>query len=207
MKRAAFPQNIRFQLPLTYAGIAALAAILIGAMMILIIGNYYHAMELEYLAGNADGIARNLTGFASREKIGPENSLQKNAPFFQNQARATAFLIQSRVQILDQANNLVADSGTPTQAWYIRLSEARTETRPDPTPISGDAGPSISFSTAPLQVPPQRDPNAPFSGISAGRNMFGFTLQNACHRGGQPAPTSKARPAFTTSMGMRWVTW
>ena len=94
MKRAAFPQNIRFQLPLTYAGIAALAAILIGAMMILIIGNYYHIMELEYLAGNADGIARNLTGFASREKIGPENSLQKNGAFFQNQARATAFLIR-----------------------------------------------------------------------------------------------------------------
>lgn len=178
MKRFAFTRNIRFQLPLTYAGIAALAAVLIGAILILVIGNYYHGMELEYLAGNAEGIARNLTGFASRERIGPENTLEKNASFFQVQARATAFLIQSRVQILDQNNVLIADSGTPTQAWYIRLSEARPENRPEPTPGSGEPAPSISFSTAPLQVPPQRDPNAPFSGISTGRNMFGFTLQN-----------------------------
>ena len=185
LRRLRFPQKIQSQLPLTYAGIVLLAALLIGAILILIIGQYYQGMEQDYMRGNANGIANTINGFAAAAKIGASNSLQNYKTILQNQAEATAFLIQARVRILDAQQVVIADSGSPNVAWTIRLpsgapavisssgSSAQAGTAPD----SGQ-GPPISFS--PARVPPLAPGEirvAPPFNIPASRNLFGFMLQ------------------------------
>ena len=132
MKIRPFPKNLRMQLPLTYAGIALLAAVLIGAVLLLVIGNYYQNQENEYLANNARSIAQNIRRSMDHEKIGNEITLPEYQEFFQNQVRSAAFFIQSRIRVLDKDRNVIADSGTPTKAWYIRLPQRSEMATPTP---------------------------------------------------------------------------
>jgi signal transduction histidine kinase len=192
-KKIAFPQNIRFQLPFSYAGIVLLAAVLIGAILVLIIDNYYQGLEQEYLAGNANGIARNLNGVLARLDLSQANPLQENARFLQNQARAAAFLIQARVRILDTAGGLVADSGAPSQAWYIHLPPGDESSTPrlDATP----GGPPISYQPAQDLAAPARDLNPP--GFPARRSMYGFSLQDASIEEGRRSTYKSQEPFFS----------
>jgi hypothetical protein len=121
MKKFLFLKTLRFLLPLTYAGIALLATSLLGVVLYLIIGNYYRGLEQSYLDGNAQGLAQSLSSLASREKILGNDNLKENVGLFKNQVNVAAFLMQSRVRILDSEGNVIADSGTPDKAWYIHL--------------------------------------------------------------------------------------
>jgi signal transduction histidine kinase len=173
-----FPKKIRSQLPLTYAGIVLLAALLIGAILVLVIGQYYQGMEQEYLKVNANGIAMSINGMAAGQKIGADNPLSNYKAALQNQVEASAFLIQSRVRILDQNHSLIADSGTPTQDWTIRLPRNSQFTLQPGGPDTNQTPPPISFSPA-RNIPPAPGDNraAPPFDFSASRNLFGFMLQ------------------------------
>jgi len=45
------PTSIRWRLPLSYAAIALLAALSLGAVLLTTLRNYYLQRELDYLAG------------------------------------------------------------------------------------------------------------------------------------------------------------
>ncbi len=99
-------RSIRSRLALSFAAIALLAALAIGALLLLILQNYYAERELSYLDGNAKIIAT--------EMVKP---ILGNLPHdeIQSQIANLAFLSQTRVQVYDANGELLADSGLPNK--------------------------------------------------------------------------------------------
>jgi|GEM_PF-6892359 len=107
-----FPQSIRWRLPLSFAGIALLAALVLGVVLLTTLRGYYAVHELEHLSDNAgaigDMIAQMYTDNISLAQIAI-------------QVEGLSFLAQSRVRLLDVDGNLLADSGELQQDRFIAL--------------------------------------------------------------------------------------
>jgi signal transduction histidine kinase len=104
-------RSIRSRLSLSFAGIALVAALVLGAALLAILQNYYRNQEMQYLRGNARTIAQvvmaMLSSSASQEEI-------------QSQIENLAFLSQTRVQVYDPDQQLLFDSG-PLQYVGVNL--------------------------------------------------------------------------------------
>jgi hypothetical protein len=107
-------RSIRWQLPISYAGIALLAALALGAVLISILRSYYNDLEQRYLQGNAAQIG-----------LAVGQLLQAEAPEFiiRDQVSSWAFMLQARVQLLDMQENLLADSGSPQARQVLIVSD------------------------------------------------------------------------------------
>jgi signal transduction histidine kinase len=98
------PRSIRWRLPLSYAAIALLATLSLGAVLLTILRSYYLRRELDYLVDNAQAIG---TVLVDPVEAGiPSSALR-------SQLRSIAFLSQVRVRLLDEDQQLLADSGSP----------------------------------------------------------------------------------------------
>ena len=97
-------RSIRSRLSLSFAGIALIAAVALGAVLLAILQNYYLNQERSYLIGNAQAISKVITGMISA-----------NAPHdeIQSQVENLAFLTQTRIQVYGANNQLLYDSGSP----------------------------------------------------------------------------------------------
>ena len=106
-------RSIRWQLPISYAGIALLAALALGAVLISILRSYYNGLEQRYLQGNARQIG-----------LAVGQLLQAEAPEFiiRDQVSSWAFMLQARVQLLDMQENLLVDSGSPDVRQVLIVS-------------------------------------------------------------------------------------
>ena len=97
-------RSIRSRLTLSFAGIALIAALALGAVLLAILQNYYSNQELDYLRGNAQSIGRvvaaMISGSASHDEM-------------QSQIENLAFLSQTRVEIYAPDGQLLYDSGSP----------------------------------------------------------------------------------------------
>ena len=62
------PQSIRWRLPASYAAIALLATLALGAVMLASLRGYYAQREVEYLTSNAREIGQFLVNAQSRNK-------------------------------------------------------------------------------------------------------------------------------------------
>jgi signal transduction histidine kinase len=98
------PASIRWRLPLSYAAIALLATLALGAVLLTTLRNYYLQRELDYLVDNARAIGAVLVDPV--EEGMPSGALQ-------SQLRSFSFLSQTRVRLLDEDQRLLADSGNP----------------------------------------------------------------------------------------------
>jgi signal transduction histidine kinase len=98
------PISIRWRLPLSYAAIALLATLSLGAVLLTTLRNYYLQRELDYLMDNARAIGAVLVDPV--EEGMPSGALQ-------SQLRNISFLSQTRVRLLDKDRQLLADSGSP----------------------------------------------------------------------------------------------
>ncbi len=107
--------SIRWRLPASYAFIALIAAHLMGAVMMLVLQNYYARQERDYLSGNA---------FALQPIL--EDVLQSNlsGTTLQDQINALAFLSQAQIRLFDVNGNIIADSGVPAPDQVIAVSGA-----------------------------------------------------------------------------------
>ncbi|MEW6404713.1 MAG: hypothetical protein AB1649_23195, partial [Chloroflexota bacterium] len=97
-------RSIRSRLALSFAGIALIAAVALGAVLLVILQNYYSNLERDYLAENA-----NMVGDAVALMISdnmPDDEVQ-------SQVENLAFLIQTRIQVFGSDNTLLYDSGSP----------------------------------------------------------------------------------------------
>jgi signal transduction histidine kinase len=104
------PKSIRWWLPLSYAAIALLATLALGAVLLAMLRGYYLQRELDYLAGNAravDDVATRLV------------ALGASPPVIESQLRSLAFLSQTRVRLYDAADQIVADSGNPHERYEV----------------------------------------------------------------------------------------
>ncbi len=107
-----FLHSIRWRLPLSFAGIALLAALVLGVVLLTTLRGYYAVRELDHLTENAraigDVITLLYTDDASLERI-------------RVQMQGLSFLVQSRVRLLDMGGNALIDSGEPQQDRLITL--------------------------------------------------------------------------------------
>jgi signal transduction histidine kinase len=99
-----FPKSIRWRLPLSYAGIAFLVALMVGIVLLVPLRNYYLQQETAYLHGNADAIS-GLLGRILSDNPYP--------PVVLGRFRGFSFLSQTRIQFLNTNREVVADSGVP----------------------------------------------------------------------------------------------
>lgn len=97
-------RSIRWELPLSYAAIALLAAVALGAILLLILRGYYGQLERAYLKGNALVFSYTLAPLLEDDLL--DESLQA-------QVISLSFLSQARVRLLDQDGAPLADSSTP----------------------------------------------------------------------------------------------
>lgn len=181
-------RSLRTQLPLSYIGIALLTTSMIGVVMLFTIGNYYSDLEKQYLDANIHGTANNLSRIAESFEIEQTDSLADFSDVFQNQVKVTAFLIQSRVRIMDTEGNVIADSGSPSRSWNITMSRPRPsedqqppEQEEDTVSMGAESSESdpaqSSFSLEPSNDnKPQQNRNLPAYSIQANPNMFGYQL-------------------------------
>jgi signal transduction histidine kinase len=96
------PKTIRWRLPLSYALIALLTTLALGAILLTALRDFYFEQEQTYLRQNAAAISSQLLPFLAEELP---------VPALESQLKGFAFLSQTRVQILDEAGQIVADSG------------------------------------------------------------------------------------------------
>jgi signal transduction histidine kinase len=104
------PRSIRWRLPLTYAAIASIAALTLGAVLLTTLRSYYAQAELQYLRNNALAVQKIITEL--------QNQGLSRADI-QAQLQNLAFLSQVQIQLLDAEHNLISDTGFPGSAFSI----------------------------------------------------------------------------------------
>jgi signal transduction histidine kinase len=139
-------KSIRWQLPLSYAAIALLAALALGLALILPLRNTYLQLERDYLSHNAREIGQVVA-----------QTLQRAAPTSDAlaQARALAFLTQTRVRVFDPDGRVILDSGLVAPRSVLALPAEipapsalpPLPTLPDPPPTA-PASPNAAFPAA-----------------------------------------------------------
>ena len=175
-------RSIRLRLSLSFAGIALVAALALGAVLLAILQNYYANVEVKYLRGNAESIGEVVTAM-----------LMKNAPHdeIQSQIENLAFLSQTRIEVYDPSGQLLYDSGSPQKVdinlGVIKqlkavqangdspklriISVGSSETIPAKSPGVNDVNPD---------VPPKKDDRFFFvyRSVKVGESPFGFDLSS-----------------------------
>lgn len=106
-------RSIRLRLPLTYAGIALLAALALGVVLLTILRGYYAELERQHLQTNAEGIAATMAQLLGS---GLEDFVIKD------QVNSWAFFLEARVQVQDPTGRVVADSGYPDARRLLTVS-------------------------------------------------------------------------------------
>lgn len=97
-------KSIRIRLALSFAGIALVAAVVLGAVLLTTLQNYYSSLELDYMRGNA----KFISDFVTAADKAPHDEVQ-------SQIENLAFLTQTRIQVYDTGGQLLYDSGAPHQ--------------------------------------------------------------------------------------------
>ena len=100
-------RSIRWRLSLSFAAIALLAALALGAVLLTTLRQYYLQRELDYLTGNARSISGAMTAAMSMPDL-PSDAMQK-------QVESLAFMSQVRVRLLDAGGQVLHDSGSVPQ--------------------------------------------------------------------------------------------
>jgi hypothetical protein len=110
--------SIRWRLPLSYAAIALLTTLSLGAVLLTTLRSYYLQHELNYLNDNAQGISFELA-----------RMLQAGLPpgALEAQLKNFSFLSQTRVRLLDTDKQIVADSGEPQDRPQVAALSVEVE--------------------------------------------------------------------------------
>lgn len=99
------PRSMRTRLPLSYAAIALVTAIAVGAVLLITLRNYYAERELDRMNRGASAIGY-LVEQLLEEKT-PVSTIQSRLDSF-------AFFSQAKVRLLDPQHQLIAESTAPS---------------------------------------------------------------------------------------------
>ncbi len=121
--------SLRFQLALTYAGIALLTAVLLGGILLAVLGNYYARAEDAYLQ-------------AAAAQLVADPPRSADAASLQRWAQIGALGTQTRVRVYDANGEQIVDSGSPQGVDPGELVEGRRpphgrEREDLPSPLGG----------------------------------------------------------------------
>jgi signal transduction histidine kinase len=137
-----FPKSIRWQLPLSYAAIALLAALALGLVLLLTLRNYYTRLELDYLNSNAREIGAMLRKTLQSEGQPPLNP--------EAETKAFSFLSQARVRVLSPQRQVLIDSGPvePRNMLAVAGIPFQQALPHPPEPAGPPQSPALSEATA-----------------------------------------------------------
>lgn len=107
-------KSIRWQLSLSYAGIALLATLLLGMIMLGILARYFAIQESNYLIETAGEIGDKASFFLDDNL--PEEKLNGLMESF-------SFYVDAQIRLMDAEGKVFADSGPPQPITRIRLDE------------------------------------------------------------------------------------
>jgi signal transduction histidine kinase len=107
-------KSIRWQLSLSYAGIALLATLLLGVIMMGILARYFAIQESNYLVETAGEIGNKALYFLDDDL--PEEELNGLMERF-------SFYVDAQIRLMDADGKVFADSGPPQPVTGIRLDE------------------------------------------------------------------------------------
>lgn len=110
-------KSIRWQLSLSYAGIALLATLLLGLIMLGILTRYFAIQESNYLIETADEIGDKAPYFMDDDL--PNERLAEFMERF-------SFYVNAQIRLLDKDGNVLADSGLPQPITRISFEEKST---------------------------------------------------------------------------------
>jgi signal transduction histidine kinase len=102
-------RSIRWRLPLSYAGIALLATLSLGAVLLPMLRSHYAQQEVALAADNALAISSTLAQM-QRDNL-PQEEIQA-------QIGALAFLAQMEIQLLDRAGSVIYEAQPPADAVF-----------------------------------------------------------------------------------------
>lgn len=195
------PTSIRWRLPISYAAIALLAALALGAVLLTTLRNYYALQEQGYLRDNATAI-----GFAMLDI----NAADAPAEWLTGYLRNFAILAQVRVRLLDEDGQVIGDSGSPGNQTFVSIEYAADSVPAYPATSSEVRlfPPRIAFfrSSAELDavheadenvvigVPDQRRFSLPATSTLYGFNLFQDKTDVAGSRSEQVVRTAISRP-------------
>jgi len=145
-------RSIRWRLPLTYAAIALIAALALGAVLLITLRDYYAREEAAYLRSNARAIGSQLV-----------ESLSRAAPpaVLQSQLDNFAFLSQVQLRVLNATGEVVAASSITSTVDILVAPTFFTgfPAQPDPRMVIFVGG-AMSGSTG-IRVPLPYEPPVP----------------------------------------------
>lgn len=118
------PHSMRTRLPLSYAAIALVTAVAVGAVLLVTLRNYYAERELDRMNRGASAI-----GFLV------EQMLEENTPVTELQTRldSFAFFSQAQVRVLDANHQVVAQSTNPSGVNMVYFRSQRSQDVPNKT--------------------------------------------------------------------------
>ncbi|MFC1878790.1 ATP-binding protein [Chloroflexota bacterium] len=102
--------SIHWRLPISYAGIALLTAVVLGSILLATLRNFYVQQERSYLTNSATLMSSGISKLIEEDPFSPSLDL-----YLQN----LSFLVQARIQLLDQNDKVVADSGDLQTQQFI----------------------------------------------------------------------------------------
>ncbi|REG11673.1 signal transduction histidine kinase [Pelolinea submarina] len=189
MKKHRLFRSLQTQLPLSFGILSLLTTTLIGIVMALTIWKYYNNLENRYLNDNLFGTANSISRIVQKSEISLGDSLLDYQDVFQNQARITAFLIQSRVRILDVTGYAVADSGSPSQSWNITVPRSQFSNQ------QSQSTPDITHSIDPSSMPSEVSTAEEIPGTENSTNASSFSLEPSQEDG--PTNNDDPPPAYS----------
>ncbi len=116
------PKSIRWRLPLSYAGIALLATIALGAVLLITLRGYYALRERDNLLSNAQLIS-DIVAHA------PGDDPSQGA--VSDQINVLSFISQSRIQLFDVNHRIIVDSGDPADKQVTTFPAQPVPSQPD----------------------------------------------------------------------------
>ncbi|MBI5034514.1 MAG: HAMP domain-containing histidine kinase [Chloroflexi bacterium] len=184
-------KSIRSRLALSFAAIALVAAVVLGAVLLVILQDYYLRLEFDYLRGNAKFVSSLVVAMTSDKASHDE---------VQSQIENLAFLTQTRIQVFDTNQQLLYDSGSPMRVnvnfGVMKQMLARQPNGNLPSnamrviTVNGNP-PGKLPPLEPSSDLPSPDSNVLFvyRSVQASGSPFGFDLNAETLNGGPRSPT------------------
>ncbi len=111
-----FLKSIRSRLSLTYAIIALMVALILGAVLLFTMHYYFQGQEYVYLYNETQGLVELLSGYLQGTP---------NLPDATSTLQSLSFLTHTRIRLLNIQGQIVADSGSPS-ATQVNLVNNKT---------------------------------------------------------------------------------
>jgi signal transduction histidine kinase len=192
-------KSIRTRLALSFAGIALVAALALGAVLLTILRDYYSNQELNYLHINAQSVSTVLTAMMSAHA--PHDEMQ-------SQVESLAFLTLTRIRIYSRDGQALYDSGSPqnlkvnlgvVKQTFIQSNDALPKDKIFIS-VGGSPNGELPFpETVSRPVPEELTSKNLFvyQSNSAGSSAYGFALRLP---GEAPPVTARSKLQITETM-------